>query len=624
VHEVAEFLRSVTPFDTVAPAKLEAIAAACRHEEYPAGTTIISQGGEPATSAWVVQKGSVELADDGRVVDMLGVGEMFGHRSMITGEPVSLTVRAFEDTVCCRMPQDVVLPVLAQPASLRHLVLSVSGRYEMRAREGLSDAEPSQRPVGDLVRANVVLCEPAATVRDVAARMAEADSPIALVELGEEYGVITDHDLRSRIVARGASPGTTVGEAMTTPAHVVTADRLGSDVLLEMLESGLGKLPVTDARGAVIGVVTSADLMSASVRTPFQLRSSVIQAADEAALVRAAARIPDAVIALFEARVPAHVVSGVITSAHDALTRRFVEIAESELGPPPAPYTWFALGSFARREAFPDSDQDNAIAWDAPVDDDHTRAWMKALAERVVTGLAAAGIPPCHGGALATKELFARPIADWERLARSWLDDPDQEKAVILVSVVGDGRPIVGGGVAGARMRRAFAEAQNRPRLLHLLERLALAERPPTGFRRDLIVEHNGEHGGTLDIKKGGLLPIADLARSAALAAGVPAASTSTRLDAAESAGTISPADSAVLRDALELFTDLRMQHQVNQLRRRQAPDNHIDPATLTPLVRTYLRDAFQAVNRVQRGIKSSMQNPYARASTASRKLPVS
>jgi CBS domain-containing protein len=144
-------------------------------------------------------------------------------------------------------------------------------------------------------------------------------------------------------------------------------------VLLEMLESGLNQLPVTDARGSVVGVVTTADLIAASVRTPFQLRAEILHAADEAALVRASAHIPDAVIALYEARVPARVVSGVITSAHDAITRRLIEIAEDDLGPPPAPYTWFALGSFARREAFPDSDQDSAMAWDAPVEDETTR-----------------------------------------------------------------------------------------------------------------------------------------------------------------------------------------------------------------------------------------------------------
>ncbi len=619
VDEVTPFLRGVTPFDTLGSVELEAVAAACEREQYPAGATILTQGSDPSSSAWVVREGAVELSDGGRVVDVLGAGEMFGHRSMITREPVSLAVRAVEDTICYRIPEDAVLPVLAQPSSLRHVVLSVSGRYEMRAREGLADAEPLRCPVGELARGEVVVCDPATTVRDIAERMAAAESSIALVDLGEGYGVVSDHDLRCRVVAIGAGADTPVREVMTSPARVATADRPGSEVLVEMLENGLRQLPVTNAQGAVLGVVTSSDLIATSLRAPFQLRSEILRATDGDALDAAAARIPAAAISLYEARLPARVVSGVITSAHDALTRRLIEIAEAELGPRPAPFTWFALGSFARREAFPNSDQDSALAWDAPVEDEAVRRWMAALAERVVTGLEAAGITPCNAGALATKPLFARPVADWERLAGSWLDDPDQEKALILVSLVGDGRAVVGDGKMATRMRAAFAHARDRPRLLQLLERSALADRPPTGFRRNLIVEHDGEHLGTLDIKKGGLLPIVDLARSAALAGGVAAASTAARLDAVEAAGTIRPPDVTVLRDAFDLVTELRMQHQVQQLRRGQAPDNHMDPATLTPLVRTYRRDAFRAVARVQRGIKTTMQYGTRRAPAPNR-----
>ena len=134
-----------------------------------------------------------------------------------------------------------------------------------------------------------------------------------------------------------------------------------------------------------------------------------------------------------------------------------------------------------------------------------------------------------HGGAFATKGLLAQPLSDSKRRTRSWLDDPDQEKALILVYVVVDERAVWRGHVAGGHMRAAFPEAQNRPRLLRLLEAFALADRPPTGFLRDIIVERNSEHPGTLDVKKRGLLPIVDLARSAAMAAGVAAASTPAR-----------------------------------------------------------------------------------------------
>ena len=64
-----------------------------------------------------------------------------------------------------------------------------------------------------------------------------------------------------------------------------------------------------------------------------------------------------------------------------------------------------------------------------------------------------------------------------------------------------------------------------------------------------------------------------------------------------------------MLRDAFELITDLRMQHQVRQLRRREPPDNRIDPTQLVQLVRTYLKDTFRAVSRYQKGLAASMRS---------------
>ena len=131
----------------------------------------------------------------------------------------------------------------------------------------------------------------------------------------------------------------------------------------------------------------------------------------------------------------------------------------------------------------------------------------------------------------------------------------------------------------------------------------ALAERPPTGFFRQFVLESSGERKGRLDIKRGGLLPIESLARWAALAAGVSAASTPARLEAAEAEGTLAADDAAVLRDAFELVCALRMEHHVDLLRAGLPPDDLIDPKRLPPLTRTSLKEAFRAVARVQRGI---------------------
>jgi CBS domain-containing protein len=120
-------------------------------------------------------------------------------------------------------------------------------------------------------------------------------------------------------------------------------------------------------------------------------------------------------------------------------------------------------------------------------------------------------------------------------------------------------------------------------------------------------VEHGGEHRGRLDIKHGGVVPIVDLARWAGMAAGVTSASTPERLRAAGDAGTLPAADARTLQDALELVSGLRLEHQIHQVRAGIPPDDHIDPSALSPLTRTYLREAFRAVASVQKSVASEL-----------------
>ena len=162
-------------------------------------------------------------------------------------------------------------------------------------------------------------------------------------------------------------------------------------------------------------------------------------------------------------------------------------------------------------------------------------------------------------------------MSSWQRAVRSWIDDPTQEKALILASVLVDSRP-VWGVHTGTPVADTFRLAEPGSVLLRLLARFALSHRPPTGFLRGLVVEHGGEHRGRLDLKHGGVIPIVDLARWAGMAAGVTSASTIERLRAAGAAGTLPAADAQTLEDAFELIAALRMQHQVQPAARRRDP----------------------------------------------------
>ncbi|HEY1321602.1 MAG TPA: putative nucleotidyltransferase substrate binding domain-containing protein [Streptosporangiaceae bacterium] len=609
MEDIAGFLGSHPPFDAVDTGELARIAAVTETEVSPRGKAIFPQGAGPVECTWVVRSGSVEVIHDGRVMDLLGPGELFGHASMISGLPTGFEARAAEDTVCYRIPADVIRPLLARPDVLRFVTRSIVARAV--PAEPVSD--PVQSPVATLIRTPPLLCQGTEPIREAARRMTDQGASAALVPLPGSFGIVTDRDLRRRVIAAGLSPDEPVSAIMTAPAYTVTSDRLGGDVLLDMLERNVHHIPVLSPAGQVLGVVDDGDLVAAEGRKPLLLRRAIALADSPDELAAAVAGLDPAIIALHDARVTAEQLTAVRSVVLDALTRRLVELAVRDAGPPPVPFTWFALGSLARREAVPSSDVDSALAWDAAEEGDDSEAagYVGRVTRTVDEGLRACGMSPDAHGASAANPIFARSLASWHRATQSYSEDPTQEKALILVSVLADSRPVwSSGGPAGGTALGGLWEARSDPDqagLLRMLARFALSFRPPTGFLRDFVVEHSGERRGQLDLKHGGLIPIVDLARWAGMAAGLASAPTLERLRAAEAAGTMESAEAQTLMEAFGLISSLRLDHQVEQLRRGEAPDDFIAPKTLNPLARSYLREAFRAVASVQANLSAEL-----------------
>jgi CBS domain-containing protein len=479
-------------------------------------------------------------------------------------------------------------------------------------------ADPAELRAAALIRTPPLLCRDDEPIREAAKRMAAEGASAILVRIGrgstERLGIVTDSDLRSRVVAAGLSPDAPVSAIMTEPAYTVGAGRLGGEILLDMLERDVHHIPVLSPAGEILGVVDEGDLVAAQARRPFLLRRAIELAASPAELAAVSAGLTPMIIALHDAHAAAGQVAAVRSVVLDALTRRLVELAVRDAGAPPTPFAWFALGSLARREVVPSSDVDSALAWrqDGP----GVREYVTRVAQVVDDGLLACGIKPDAHGASATNPQFARSLDSWHATARSLSRDPTQQQALILVSVITDSRLVWSGGDGWAGGGLWEARGRPDPDLLRLLARFALSFRPPTGFLRDFVVEHSGERRGRLDIKHGGIIPIVDLARWAAMAAGVAVVSSGSsvssaltleRLRVAEAAGTLESPQARTLTEAFGFIFSLRHDHQVEQLRRGEVPDDFIDPKTLNPLARSYLREAFRAVASVQSGLANEL-----------------
>ena len=627
-RQVAGFLRAHPPFDTLDPAEVDRVAAAAELESYATGETVFGQGADPLTHLRVVKDGSIEIVADGKVLDVLGAGGLFGHASLLSGLPTGFEARAAADSRCYRIGIDSARALLSAPEGLRFVARSLleePTELHMLAREPAVNT--AEEPVGSLIRGRAAVCTPETTIREAATLMSAGPGTAVVVDLGERgFGILTDRDLRTRVIAAGLSSDAPVSAAMSAPAYTCTADRRAGEVLAEMFDRGLRHLPVLSPAGEILGVVEDTDLVALRTRSSFYLRQRIATARTDAELVTISRELRPMVISLFGAGVAAANVMAVYSVCIDALTRRLLKLALDRRGPVGVEFAWLALGSQARREALPSSDVDSAIVWidagdagdaggsggsgdsgdPAGAAEAEIRAALLELARDVVTGLRACGLRMDENGVNADAAPFVRPVSSWQRVARSWIDDPTQEKALILTSVLVDSRP-VWGVHTGSPVADAFRLAPNYPALLRLLARFALSHRPPTRMFRGLVVEHTGEHRGRLDLKHGGIVPIMDLARWGAMAAGVTSATTLERLRVAGDAGTLAPPDAHTLRDAFELLNNLRLEHQVGQLRGGRDPDDYIDPHELSTLMRAQLREAFRAIAAIQKRVAGEL-----------------
>jgi CBS domain-containing protein len=441
-----------------------------------------------------------------------------------------------------------------------------------------------------------------------------------LVDLGDgEFGIVTDRDLRSSVVAGRRSADDAVSAAMSTPAIGVGAEQTGADVMLTMLDHDIRHVPVFSRRGEVLGVIVGIDLVAAETRSPFVLRRAIARARNKAELRDAAGQLNSTVIALHRAELAPSQISEVISAVADALIVRMINLAVESQGPPPAEFCWMSLGSHGRREPVPSSDVDSGMAWrDAPDPDPiaaeprrrlaSTRSgeYMRGIAAHVADCVRVIGWRLDPHGVTASGAFSASSIEDWRRAIAGWLARPGDNRVLIATSILLDGRIVHGPG-RGLDVKGLLYETGNRTTLAQWMLRLALTAKPPTGFMHDIVVEGSGEQRGTFDIKGGGLLPIVDLARYAALKGDVRETPTLARLRAARDQGVLRATEARILEEAYELFSALRLDHQVAQLERGRQPDNRIDPKELDPLTRRYLRDAFREVAAVQRSLTGAV-----------------
>ncbi|HEY5318361.1 MAG TPA: putative nucleotidyltransferase substrate binding domain-containing protein [Solirubrobacteraceae bacterium] len=555
--EIARFLSRGPPFDTLAPDELTELVAGTDVEFHLAGAVILSEDGGPVTFLRVIHSGAVDVVHEGRLLDLLGPGDTFGHAAMLSGLPPGFEARAAEDTLCYRIAAAVARPLLDRARS-RELAVGVH--------------DPGNQAVARLIRSATVRCTPDISIAEAARRMTDAGASAAIIDLpGDDFGILTDRDLRKRVVAADVPASAPVATVMTAPVFTVTPGRLGAEVLFELLERGIDHATVVTERGQLVGVVDAIDLFAVQPRSWFGTRWAIDRARDVEGLASVASRLPAIMVDLHRSSLRALEIARVLSALVDAVTQRALALVPAPDARPPDGVVWVAVGSEARRELTPASRARGAIVCSEPP----PRAWLADVSE-AMTRCGLDGAP------------VARSASEWADAARA------EDRALTMLA---DHRALWG----TPREPLPVLDAGADGRLLDALAQRALAHKSPTGFGDASVLSLDDGHADRLDIRVAAVIPIVKFARWAGAAAGHSKGSTLDRLRAAASAGIVADADAHTLVDAFEIVYELRVAHHMEQLAAGAPADDLLDPAVMSTLARRHLRDVFRAVAAAQR-----------------------
>ncbi|MBX3725261.1 MAG: cyclic nucleotide-binding/CBS domain-containing protein [Xanthomonadales bacterium] len=606
--DVDRFLAQTPPFDSLEPA-MRRRAAAAFEVVYRRSGSVLLEIGEANHTLFLIRRGAVEAHDrHGTLVGRYGEGDSFGLQSLLSGKPVRFRISLIEDGLIWRMPKAAFDALrAASPAFDDFYIRSLEERLvsALREHEGAGGAAALfMTPLSELTRREPVLASPDTPIAQAARTMAEHGiSSLLIGSEGSVQGIVTDRDLRNRVLAKGRSPDEPVAAVMTPEPLTVDAASPVLAAIVAMAGRGIHHLPLT-REGRVVGMVTTRDLLSLQTHHPLYLAAQIQKQDTVAGVVDACRRIPKLFDLLLASGIRAEEVPKVMTTITDTVTRRLIRLAEAELGPAPAAWAWLAFGSQAREEQSLKTDQDNGIVYDdaAPPD---AYGWFAAMARFVCDGLAACGYAYCPGDIMATTPSWRQPLAGWQRQFAEWSRLPDPQ-AVLGISIFFDLRGIQGDRDLVAGIRQAMADCATgtgKAVFLSALARGATEHDVPLGFFRRFVLESRGEHRETLEIKAAGLMPLTDLVRVRALQSGVTAASTLERLTALVSRGALARSDADRLEGAYRLLSGLRVRLHADLHRRGEAPHNHLDVRRLSHAERVALRDAFVVVREAQRAL---------------------
>lgn len=463
------------------------------------------------------------------------------------------------------------------------------------------------KQVGDLHFRHLRLEDPATSIQSCASRMAREQVSCLFIGKSpqEIQGYITDITLRDRVLARGISPETPVAQIMEYDMVSIHPEASLVEALMLMFRTKSRYLLVKKQE-QFIGWISRTKVLTEQSQGPFMFIQSVKEARQIPELKAKWERMPEIIHLLLSRGMKSAIVNQIISTVADTITQRVIERVIKEIGPAPAKFVFFVLGSEGRGELTLKTDQDNAIIYEDKANEqrERVRTYFLDFATRVSTALDQIGIAFCEGDLMAMNPKWTHSLSHWKRNYEQWISDASQETAMNYTTFF-DCRAIYGESQLLEELQSHMGKLLEKAseRFFMNLGYNALQYEPPLTFFRTIKSEKiDGEK--QINIKQI-MRPIVDLARVYALKYQIFETNTAKRIELLRLKGVFSEPESQELLHAFNYLMSLRLENQSHLiLTENSKPKNFLKLASLTKVQSVTLTEIFKVIRDFQARIK--------------------
>ena len=640
VHRVAEFMKRFPPFSFLSKEVLEKVAASVEIRYLEKGEILFRQGQAAKPHFYILKEGAIVLIesiqDQEEIRDQCDEGDVFGVLALLGKRPYLLSAKVEENSLIYAIPVAVFEEVLEQNSRVALYFAAGFASGQVVVRQDLSEGQKARGAFKNQSRDHslmifsdqsqikfsekVLTCRPEQSIQEAAAMMAEkhVSSIVVSREDLRPLGIITDKDLRSKVVAKGISLDTLSAEVMSSPVLTMRRDASFSDLYLTMIKNRLHHLILTEdgtAQSAVCGIISDHDVLLSMGNSPAVLIHGLMNTLDlkEMRLIRDQAE--QMLRYYLENELTMDFVASVMTEVNDIIIKQAMRIAENSLSGEDdvlrkIPFCFLSMGSEGREEQLLRTDQDNALVYENVPEAlaEEAQEYFLKLGTAMVEVLLACGFASCPGDIMASNPKWVQPISKWKSYFSEWIIRPTEE-AILSSTIFFDFRPVAGYLGLGERLSsHIYEEIQKKKIFLNFLAKNALMNPPPLGFFKDFVVEKSGEQKNNFDIKSRAMMPLADLARLLVLSHGVIGVNnTFKRFDRLAE---LEPSYAALFKQAAKAYEILMRTRALEGLK-NQSSGRFIQPETLGKLERQLLKNTFSPITELQNIVKVRFQLDY-------------